>query len=407
MLYFKNTELAEKYHISEGTVRNWIKASKSGKLALTLSSVGKREYVANTANNIATVERLVEKHRKYRNTKAVKTITPKPEFYKLFTEAQIYDIITNLEIHHEIPRQYNYFDGGADSWDKYSQRLAGEDNPNLLNQGIELLRKNQNYIEDFLKNYKYINVVDIGPGNGLPVKDLLQRLLDSGKLARYIALDISPEILHIAENNIKKWFDGRVQFEGYELDINYDRFNNILAEEYIKEEAKDTANLVLLLGGTLSNFRKPDRPLSIVHDSMNRKDLLVFTDKLDMEVSRRYFDFNENPSQPQLPSIHGLIVDLLNIDKSYYDLLLGYDKQTHYRYEELVFKVAIDIRFEFDMGQHTVTINKGDRILVWRFWQQTALELAHQFDQNDFYTLHSSQTEDEQFILTVSRVKCE
>jgi uncharacterized SAM-dependent methyltransferase len=407
MLYFKNTELAERYHISEGTVRNWIKAARSGKLDLTLSEDKERLYVANTASNLAMVERLVEKHRKYRNSKAVKTITPKPEFYKLYTEAQIYDIITNLEIHHEIPRQYNYFDGGADSWDKYATRLANEENPNLVNKGIELLRKNQAYIEDLLKDYKRVNIVDIGPGNGLPVKALLERLLNAEKLARYVAVDISPRILESLEQSMKKWFHGRVAFEGYELDINYDRFANILAEEYIKEDSKDTANLILLLGGTLSNFRRPDQALSIVHDSMSRKDLLVFTDKLDTEASRRYFDFNINPGEAKLPPTHSLLVNLLSIDKSYYDLILGYDDRLQQRYEKLQFKIALEFKFEFSMGERTVAINKGDSILVWRAWQQTALELATQFDRNDFYTLHSNQTEDEQFILTVSRVKCE
>ncbi|HEX3568130.1 MAG TPA: L-histidine N(alpha)-methyltransferase, partial [Candidatus Saccharimonadales bacterium] len=341
------------------------------------------------------------------NTKAVKTITPKPEFYKLFTEAQIYDIITNLEIHHEIPRQYNYFDGGASDWDRYSQRLASENIPNVINKTVDLLAKNQSRIEDLLGNCKRINVMDIGPGNALPAKALLQDLLQRGKLGRYIALDISPEMLKIAKRNIREWFHGEVAFEGYELDINYDRFNNILAEEYIRHDANDSANLVLLLGGTLSNFRKPEKALDIVHDSMNRKDLLIYTYKLDTEISRSYFDFNVNPGEPKLPPIHSLIVNLLNIDKTHYDLLLGYDEQTHQRYEKLRFKVALTLKVKFDAGERLLSFNKGDSILVWRAWQCNGLDIAQQFDRSDLHTLHSSQTEDEQFILTVSRVKCE
>src|SRR5687767_11586436 len=123
MLYFKNTELAESHHVTLRTVLNWVQAAKEGKLDLDLHTEKNKSYVANTARNIATIEELVEKRRKYRNTKAVKVITPRPEFYELFNQEQIYDIVNNLEIHHEIPRQYNYFDGGADHWDKYVRRM--------------------------------------------------------------------------------------------------------------------------------------------------------------------------------------------------------------------------------------------------------------------------------------------
>src|SRR5688572_32898613 len=100
MLYFKNVELAEKYHISLGTVRNWIDAARDGKLDLALHTKDDKVYVANTAGNVLAIERLVQGGKKYRNTKAVKTVEPKPEFYTLYSEDQIYDIITNLEIHH-------------------------------------------------------------------------------------------------------------------------------------------------------------------------------------------------------------------------------------------------------------------------------------------------------------------
>jgi SAM-dependent methyltransferase len=164
----------------------------------------------------------------------MKIVRPGPDFYKNYTQAQIYDIVTNLEIHHEIPRQYNYIDGGAHHWDEYAQRLANEEAPNLINSTFKLLAMNGSYIDSLLAQYEQVNVVDIGVGNALPVKDLLAHLLEQGKLGRYIAIDISREMLNIAQRNIKEWFDDRVAVEDYELDIDRERFDNILAEEYIK-----------------------------------------------------------------------------------------------------------------------------------------------------------------------------
>src|SRR5688572_4035249 len=99
MLYFKHADLAEKYRVSLRTVHNWIEAAKTGKLGLTLHNEGSKIYVANTARNLATLTEITEARRKYRNTKAVKTISPSPLFYALYNQKQIYDIVTNLEIH--------------------------------------------------------------------------------------------------------------------------------------------------------------------------------------------------------------------------------------------------------------------------------------------------------------------
>lgn len=407
MLYFKHSELAKKYHVSLRTVHNWIDAAKNEKLDLGLHSEGDKLYVANTARNILILAELTESRRKYRNTKATKTILPKPEFYSIYNERQIYDIATNLEIHHEIPRQYNYFNGGADHWDKYAERLVLEEAPNLINSTIRLLKSNQGYIDDLLKRCKRVNVVDVGVGNAYPVKSLLDNLLKQGRLGRYIALDISPNVLKIAEQNIKDWFGDQIKFEGYEYDINYDRFSNLLIQEYTRKDAQETVNLVLLLGGTLSNMRAPDGGYKIIHDSMGINDLLIHTTKLDTDATRNYFDFDLKPGETRLAAIHGLVVDLLNIDSSFYEVEMGYDPANKQRFERIRLKISLSIKFSFKDGERLVELNKGDTILTWRGLQQTAADVTEQFDRNDFYLLHSSQTDDREYILTVSRVKCD
>lgn len=405
MLYFKNVELAEKYHISLGTVRNWIEAAQSSKLNIALHIKEGKLYVANTASNIEAIEQLVLGRRKYRNTKAVKAVAPRPEFYKLYTQEQIYDIVTNLEIHREIPRQYNYFDGGAEHWNQYVQRMDEENAPNNLNMTRKLLAKNKDYVDDLTAQYQRVNVVDVGVGNALPVKDLLTHLLKQDKLGRYIAIDISPEMLHIARENIKKWFGERVAFEGHELDISRDRFASILAGDYIKNSSKHTGNLILFLGGTLQNFRKRDIPLQVINDSMGANDLLIHTQKLDSEETRRYFDFNFDPGNASLSPNHRLIFDLLNIDEQFYAVEMGYDRSNRQRYIRIRLKVALDIKFMFNEGVREIDFDKGEAILLWRASQDSALDIINQFDRSDFYILQSSQSEDQDYILTVSRVK--
>lgn len=406
MTYFKNTELASRYNISESTVRNWIKMAKNGKLDLALATQQGRAYVANIPGNIPVIEQLVEKNRKYRNTLAAKTVTPKREFYKVFTQSQIYDIARNLELHHEIPRQYNYFDGGADKWDEYVEQLAIEEVPNLLNKTTSLIAENQTYLDNRLSGYQIVNVVDIGVGNALPAKELLAHLLSQRKLGRYIAIDISEDMLKIAQRNIKDWFGDKVMFEGYQMDITFERFANILAEDYLKKDAKQAVNLVLFLGGTPYNFRSPDDAFRTISESMNPNDLLVYTDKLETPDMRpQWFDYTAKPGKLSLAPIHRLVFDLLNIDESFYDVEMGFDINLKQRYARTRLKVALTLKFDFEDGERVLELEKGDTILLWRSWQMTARDVADQFDTNGFYLLHSSQTEDHEYIMTVAEVR--
>lgn len=404
MIYFKHSELVNEYHVSLKTVHNWIDAAKRGKLSLQLHSEKGKTYIANNPRNIATIEQLVEAGRKYRNSKSTKTTSPGPEFYKIYNEHQIYDIVTNLEIHHEIPRQYNYFNGGADHWDVYAARLASEREPNLVNSTIKLLEISKGYLDHLLAQYDTVNVVDIGPGNAYPVKHLLANLIEKKKLGRYMALDISPRMLAVAKENIEKWFGDKVLFEGYEHDINYDRFTDLLLSEHTKPNADKTVNVVLLLGGTLSNMRTPDAGYRVIHDSMGINDLLVHTTKLDTEATRRYFDFDLKPGETNLAAIHGLVVELLNINKSYYSVEMGYDHVHKQRFERIKLNVALNIKFNFKHGEYIVRLDKGDTILTWRGLQQAVTDVNEQFARNDLYMLHSSQTDDREYVLTVSRV---
>jgi len=408
MRYFKNIELSKKYHISLGTVRNWIEAAKQDKLGLELFFVDDKCYVANTPGNTAIIEELVEEGKKYRNSKVAKTVTPKTEFYNLYNQAQIYDIVRNLEIHHEIPRQYNYFDGGAGNWDEHAQRLAAEDEPNILNRTIELLDENQRYIDKRLEKFNRINVIDIGPGNALPVKALLAHLLESGRLGRYIALDISEEMLHIAERNIKEWFGNKVAFEGYVLDINYERFANHVAEDYLQYGGRDTMNLVLFLGATSGNLKLPDDAFNTIHHSMNRNDLLVCTDMLATEEMRpEWFNFSPKQNSSTLAPNHRFIFDLLNIDESFYDVEMGFDPELRQKYVRVRLKVALTIKFAFDVGEYLLEMDKGETILLWRFCIITAREVEYRHDRTNLHILHSSESDDSQYILTMSRVKVE
>lgn len=405
MHYFKNVELTKLYDVSFATVANWIDAARKGKLAIQLHDIDGKFYIANTVKNQALIEEMVADRKKYFTTRALKAITPSPDFYKLYSRGQILDIISNITTHREIPLQYTYFDGGATQWDRYATRLLNETTPNSLSETIRLISSNLDSIDRLLQGRKHVNVIDLGAGNALPSRGLLSHLSERGVLRRYIGVDISPAMLEIAQANIKEWFGDTIKFEGFTRDFTYDRFKDVLVDDYLT--ADEPINMVLLLGGTLNNFRNPSDVLRTIYNSMEPGDLLVHTLKLDTPYTRRYFDLDPSGEHVPLNAQFRLPLSLLQIDESWYDVEQLFDEQQQARLIRIRLTVALSIKFEFEGKQRVVDLKKGEAIIVWRARHLTALDVINQFANNGFSVLQTSQTSDHDYLMLVSDIKTE
>jgi uncharacterized SAM-dependent methyltransferase len=404
--YFKNTELANLYHVSEKSVRNWIEASQKGKLPLQLYTEKDRIYIANTPHNSVEIEKLVERGKKYKNSRSFKTISPLPSFYETYSTKQIIDIISNLTIHHELPLQYNYVNGGAEFWDQYAHRLATDYAPNVLKGTMRLIEWNLENFDRLIGNRK-VNVVDLGPGNGLPVKELLSYLLKSKKLNRYIGVDISKEILKITERQLKDWFGNQIPFEGHIRDISVDRFDDLFADDYITDETKQPVNLVLMLSGTICNFRSPIHALYTINSSLGPEDLFVYTTKLDTPNTRRYFDLGiEAKPRPQDFLFH-FLVDALGFQKSSYEIDQFFDEEKQARSISLRPLLDLAVEFQFPKGKRTVYLNKGEPILLWRYWHYNTPDVINQFNDANFNLMQMSKTTDQEYLLLVAQIETE
>ncbi len=404
MKYFKNTELAKLYNVSEKSVRNWIDAAESGKLEFELYEEKGKNYIANTSRNSLLVEQLVQKGKKYKNTRGFRTLTPSDAFYKTYTKKQILDIILNLTIHKEIPLQYGYLDGGADSWNHYANRLVEEEAPNVLKSTSDLLDLSAGYIDKLVGKGRKINIIDLGPGNGLPARATIERLLGEGRLNRYIAIDISPDMLDILKSNVETWFDGRVTPECYMRNFAEERFDDLLLEDRTKIGADAPINLVFLFGGTLSNLRYPDHTLRIINSSLGLDDLLFYSGYLDTPYTRRYFDLSGVAHTQKDPQQSGLIPSLLQMDESICDFEQFYSPEHHSRYKRMIPRVDIQIEFNIEGTDWPVELRKNEPILLWRHRHYGTIDFVKLFARNDFDLLQVTKSEDQQHILLVSRI---
>lgn len=405
MQYYKNTELAKLYNVSEKSVRNWIDATHDGKLDLTLIDDNGHYFIANTTKNITIIRNLVDKGKKFRNTRGYKVIKPTREFFEMYDAAQVYDIISTIDTYKEIPHKYSYFDGGAQHWDSYTHKLVAETQPNLLTNSIDLLKLCMPYLDRLTSAFDNINIIDVGVGNALPVRNLVDHLVEQKKLGRYIGLDVSKDMLEIARRNLELWFGNKVHFEGYVCDFSHQRFRDLYLPQVFAEDEKSTINLHLFLGGTIANLRRPDRTLSTIHDSMSKDDVLISTMKLDTPATRRYFDFSAGSDAPALDLQEKNILNLLNIDESLYTVEQRFDEKLFERRIQVRFNVAVSIEFELDGRTKTVEVNKDESILLWRSKHRNLLQMLQLFDRNDFETMETIRTKDPECLLIMSKVK--
>lgn len=405
MLYFKHSELAKTYHVSLKTVHNWIDAAKRDKIKLQLHELGSRTYIANTPANIASLRQLAQQGKKFRNMRHHKIVQPKPEFYEFYSPRQILDIITNLEVHKEIPRQYNYLHQGAHNWDASVNKLEAENVTNIRRGTIELLANNMGSIDSLLAGRK-VNIIDIGVGNAYPTKAFLGHLLERNILHRYIALDISPAMLEIARRNIREWYGDAVRFEGYVRDITFERFDELVVDDALKSGDGEVINLVLFLGATATNFRVFSDAFKVIYGSMSRDDLLIYTDKLDTETSRRRFAYSTTlESNSTLAPLDRYILEMLGIDESLYEVERGFDDVEFKKYVRIRFKTSVTLKFAFDGRGHEVSFEKGDTVLLLRVWFLTSLEIITEFEKAGFALLQSSLTLDREYFLSVSGIE--
>ncbi|MFI6055756.1 L-histidine N(alpha)-methyltransferase [Streptomyces violascens] len=332
-----------------------------------------------------------------------KIVIPTMAFYRLYSPQQVLDIIANLQRHHEIPRQYNYFSDGAGHWDQYTRQLCTENSPNIVNSTVRLLETNAGYIDRMLSRYQRVNVIDVGVGNALPTRGLLARLLRSGKLGRYVAVDISTEMLSVAEDNVRTWFADTVDFEGHVRDIMRDSLSDLLAEGDGQHGAGETANVVLLLGGTALNFPDPKDVYKAIHHSMGQHDIFLCTSRVDTAESRNTFSFSTGAEQRTLPPQYRCVLDLLGIDESCYAVESGFDDDKRERYLHIRLKEDLAIRFSLSGGDRVIYLAKGQRILLWRAVQQTDRETLRQLRDAGFSVHIASQTPEATYLLTIAR----
>lgn len=323
-------------------------------------------------------------------------VKPSSDFYSAFSEKQIIDIINSLEANKTIPHKYCYSGDGATSWDEFYSECGRSGEYPISNQVIEIVRESLSYINYQTQNYKWLNIVDIGPGNSYPVKELVMYFAQLTKLNKYIALDISKDIINISKINIEQWFPN-LPFIGYPFDVETDSLTQILFENsQAIDNSEEAINLILYIGGTLSNH--PDRPLVLknIKRSMGENDLFILSKKINfkhpIETNTTNHIFLNLPKRTQDHYFkrYQVVRDYLGLLPEDCELVAKYEKNKSR--QVLNIRVNADYVIEFNVlgSSKTVKIEKGEEINYWFHHASTSFDFIKELQENELQVIHFS-----------------
>ncbi|WP_414587594.1 L-histidine N(alpha)-methyltransferase [Scytonema sp. PCC 10023] len=330
-----------------------------------------------------------------------RTAKPSSEFYSIFSEEEVLGIIHALEVRREIPLKYSYKGRGAKIWDDFYQKYIIPTWYRTSNVEIDLLKKNFEYINGNHQNCEKVSVIDVGAGNSYPVKRFIGRLNKLGKINKYIALDISEELLNLSSKNFSKWFP-LIEYKSYTLDIE----NRCIPKNWLKNqtslETDDTAKIFLHLGVTIGNHQNRNGVLKNFRDSMEKNDFLVFTNEIG---SNSQWDGTvRGGCKYHAEQVYAWIKNKIGIRSQDCELVRKYDLETDSVVANMKLRQGYTINFNFMEIDKNIEISEGEEITIWRHHKYEIPKLLQEIERAGLQLVHYSTNKYFSHIMVICKV---
>lgn len=322
---------------------------------------------------------------KSQSTPICHTAQPSAEFYSIFSDAEILDIIQTLTTRREISLKYSYKGQGATIWDKFYLNYLRPRWYRPVNREIALLNANFEVITSKIEAVKTVNLIDVGAGNSYPVKQFIRRLNRFGKITRYIALDISEDLLKVSQQNIKKWFPN-IEFISDKIDIEKDSLSQTLSNHQVNLKTDDTAQIILHLGVTMGNHHNRTAVLKNFRDSMGKYDVLVFTNEIG---SNSQWDGTVRGGlKYHVDQVYAWVKTAMGIQAEDCELVRKYDHKTNSIVATIKFSQNYLINFRLMGEDKCLEIAEGEEITIWRQHKFEISELVQEIKQAGLQLIH-------------------
>ncbi|HAA28800.1 MAG TPA: hypothetical protein DCE56_15340 [Cyanobacteria bacterium UBA8553] len=324
---------------------------------------------------------------KFNQTSIRRTANPIDEFYSIFSEEEVLGIIQALEVRREFPLKYSYKGRGAKNWDSFYLKYIIPRWYRQSNVEIDLLKENFEYLNGNLQNCDKINVLDVGSGNSYPVKEFIRRLNNLGLINKYIALDISEELLNLSRKNFISWFP-LIEFISYVIDIENSCLPKIKLKNTVNLKIDNTAKIILHLGVTMGNHQNRTEVLKNFRNSMVKNDLLVFTNEIGSNyqwqgIVRGGFKYHAE-------QVYAWIKNQMGISSKDCELVRKYDDKTDSIVVNIKLRQNYSITFRSREINKNIEFSEGEEITIWRQHKYAIPELLQEIEQAGLQLVHYS-----------------
>ncbi len=228
--------------------------------------------------------------------------------------SQRHELIEAIERRNEIPHKFAYLNNGAETWDMITKASDYD----LGKRELYTIRKFMQLVCEKLKNESF-NILHIGSGNGIEIPTIME-ILGVQQIAHYALVDISPELLKMAESYGNKHFES-LRFLSFIHDITKPNISRIA--ETLRQNGA-SRNLILLIanGAILSN----SSCLNYIRKSMTSEDRLLIT--LEVYIANREKQILEQYKLPSITTLFTRSLSLIGInDLTPDDLEFIYNKE--------------------------------------------------------------------------------
>lgn len=242
----------------------------------------------------------------------------------------------------------------------------------------------------------------MGAGNSYPVKNFIQRLNKLGKINKYIALDISEELLHLSKNNFRKWFPF-IDFISSTIDIENSSIPKILFQNKASLEIDDTAKIFFHLGVTIGNHQNRDEVLKNFRDSMGKNDFLVFTNETG---SNSQWDGNvRGGCKYHVEEIYGWVKNNIGIKSEDCELVRKYDLKT----DSIVANIKFSRNYIINLSRmgidKKIEISEGEEITIWRHHKYEIPKLLQEIECSGLQLIHYNTDKYKSHIMVICAVR--
>jgi uncharacterized SAM-dependent methyltransferase len=291
-----------------------------------------------------------------------------------FTEKQQYELLASISARGEIPVKYAYLNEGAQKWDEiYKQWEEGD---GVTSEEMLLLTSHLDSFVGAFGESDGINLVDLGCGSGTPAIRIIKYLIGRGLKVNYVAVDISQEMLELAEANLLSEFSD-LPVTSLRLDFEKDSLTDQLLS--IKQKT-NYPSLLINLGNTLGNYVNVSSVLTNFMESMTLDDYLLLGNGLVNDYNPQKIINTYN-----IP----IIVDLVTSPARSLGL---YDDNDDFKYIWNANKNRVEGRIQFNsdkkvtVADQSLELNNGEEILVHHSYKFSEASLTKLISDVGFRT---------------------